>query len=54
MLIGLRDWPNLELGVSQSCIDTEIPAGTRRKMELWLPGGMVRAAINHAHGRGVL
>ena len=34
MLIGLRDRPDLELGVSQSCIDTEVPVGTRMKIRL--------------------
>lgn len=55
MLIGLRDRPDLELGVSQARIHTEVPVGTRRrKVELWLSSSMVWAVINHAHGRGGL
>lgn len=34
MLIGLRDRPDLELGVSQSRIDAEVPVGTRMKIRL--------------------
>lgn len=34
MLIGLRDRPDLELGVSQSRIDTEVPVDTRMKVQL--------------------
>lgn len=55
MLIGLRDRPDLELGVSQARIHAEVPVGMRRrKVELWLSSSMVRAVINHAHGRGGL
>jgi len=32
MLIGLVDRTDLELGVSQSCIDTEVPVGARVKI----------------------
>lgn len=38
MLIGLRDWADLELGVSQSRVDTEVPVGTRTKIRLSLQG----------------
>lgn len=34
MLIGLRDRPDLELGVSQPRVDAEVPVGTR--MKIWL------------------
>lgn len=34
MLIGLGHRPDLELGVSQPCVDAEVPVGTRRKT--WL------------------